>query len=149
MMRRSQRLKGVQQVAQRKEDQAADQFGVANRLLNDRQVKLVELQGYLVEYQQDLVTRGGRGVTAQQLRQLQRFLAQIEQAIVQQKQLVQAAETQRERQRKVWLEARAKREAMDRVIANALEQENFEVMRQEQKESDERGQRRREGVGFE
>ncbi|MBF0471553.1 MAG: flagellar export protein FliJ [Gammaproteobacteria bacterium] len=147
-MRRSKRLQPVLQIAERKEQEAMEVFGQGSRVLEEQKAKLQELHLYLQEYRQGLLQRGRAGVTGQQLRQLQQFIAQLEAAIREQQALIQVTEEQSALNRERWLDLRGKREAMEKVILRAREEEDMVQMKQEQKESDERAQLQRERSGF-
>src|SRR5690606_7264354 len=87
--RRGQRLAPVVDQATRAERDAARALGQAQQKLLQSENQLRELQRYLSEYQQQWLTSGRQGVTAQWMVNYQRFLGQLDTAIEQQQRSVE------------------------------------------------------------
>src|SRR5690606_41298959 len=87
--RRIQRLTPVVEQATRAERDAARALGQAQQKLLQSESQLRELQRYLSEYQQQWLTSGRQGGTAQWMVNYQRFLGQLDTAIEQQQRSVE------------------------------------------------------------
>lgn len=136
-------MEPVLRVAASREDKAAQEFGASRRQLDEHQRQLVQLQGYRREYQARLETSGATGITAARLLDTRRFLAQLDQAIVQQQQAVSNAARLCEQKRQLWLMTRQKSQAFIKAKERFETQESLADDRRDQKASDELAQRKR------
>ncbi len=136
MKKRSERMKPVLGVAERREQAAVERLGECQRRLAAHEQQLRELENYRLEYQQGIAAATRSGVTAARFQQLQRFMASLDAAIRQQQQLV--AQTRRECQgsRAHWSEQHSRMKALDSVVDKMRADEAREAGRREQKESD-------------
>jgi flagellar FliJ protein len=146
-MDKSKRMAPVVQVTESREEKAAREFGECQRQLTEQQNQLVQLKSYHLEYQRQLEVRGRAGMVVAQLLETQRFLAQLDKAIAQQQQLVEHTMRLCGQKRAVWLRARTRSEAVNKVVERMLGEEQRHAEKREQKESDDLAQRkRREGL---
>lgn len=142
MKKKSTRFKTVIKVAQSKEDKAAEILRDSQQNLQTQQQRLVELDNFFAEYSQNFVNNGNQqGFKAGLMVSYQSFLNKIKQAIEQQKKMVDIARHQVEEKRLLWLKSRNDKKLVDGVMDKYLLQEQQWLDKQEQKETDERGQR--------
>jgi len=142
-MRRSDRLEPVQKVVDDTERRLAEHFAASEKLLNGCEQKLNELTGYRDDYTTGFAQRAGKGMGARELVDYQAFMSRLNEAIAQQSDVVDRARADRDAVRKRWQEAAQRSKALTHVIENWEQQEQREVARREQIESDERAQRPR------
>jgi len=146
-MEKSKRMGPVVQVTESREEKAAREFGTCQRQLNEQQTQLEQLRGYYADYQRQLEARGRAGIVLAQVLETQRFLAQLEKAIAQQQQVVDQTARLCAQKRNLWLAARTRSEAVNKVVERIVAQEQRRADKREQKESDDLSQRkRREGL---
>lgn len=142
-MNRSQRMKPVQRVAERREETAAKELGDAQNYLKQQQERLTELRSYHAEYVRNFETLGSNGIGVVQFHQYQQFLASLGKAIEQQGRMVEQATQVCEQKRRQWQVARGKSKSLDKVVERMASEERYHEGRREQLESDEMAQHRR------
>jgi len=142
-MTKSERLKPVQRISESREQDAARALGDSNQSVQAQEQRLVELEQYRSEYHQYVHERGAAGLTAGKLQELQRFLNNLNQAIEQQKQVVEMARQERERMKASWQQAHGKHHALNKVVERYREDERLSANKREQKEIDEHAQGKR------
>ncbi|MET0658249.1 MAG: flagellar export protein FliJ [Steroidobacteraceae bacterium] len=142
-MTRSNRLQPVHAVVEDHERKIARKFAQAEHRLSDAQGKLQELERYHAEYARGFHQRAQGGIGAAGLRDYQVFLAKLNEAIKQQKSIVQRAEGEREVARQEWLKAAQRTKAVAHVMEKWLAEERRALDQREQRETDERAQRKR------
>jgi len=142
MRKKSQRFQAVIRVAQSKEDKAADLLRESQQHLQQQRQRLADLQNFLEEYSQGFIQSGNRGgFKAGLVTSYQSFLAKVDQAVKEQTRMVAVAEQLAEEKRQLWLLSRNDKKLVDGVMDKYLAQERQWQDKQEQKETDERGQR--------
>jgi len=139
----SKRFKPIQQLAERKERDAAAAFG---KTLRDREAalqRLQELQQYHGEYLQrfDAATRMGMG--GAQIQEYLAFIGKLEQAIAEQQRVLDQKQHVCDDSKQQWRGQYTRSRAMDTVLERMRADEQRERERREQAASDERNQRRR------
>ena len=142
-MKRSKRLQPVQNLAEQRRKNAEQQLGLAQQQLSAEQNKLVQLQTYLDDYQQDLLTTGRAGVTMEQLQRLQAFKQRLLDALAQQQRQIVFSEQLLGQAKSVWQAARGREQAMGSLIARTQNQEQQQEEKALQKQVDELTQSRR------
>ncbi|HKQ81844.1 MAG TPA: flagellar export protein FliJ [Steroidobacteraceae bacterium] len=147
-MPRSTRLQPVHAVVEDHERKIARKFAQAEHRLSEAQTKLKELDRYHAEYARGFHQRAQGGIGAAGLRDYQVFLAKLNEAIKQQKSIVQRAEGERELARQEWLKAAQRTKAIAHVMEKWLVEERRALERREQLETDERAQRNRRSDGI-
>jgi flagellar FliJ protein len=140
-MTRSQRIVPVQKVLDRKEKDRARELGAARTRLSTAESKLKDLEQYRLDYEQTFQKRAKAGQSVRALRDFQVFLARLEQAIQQQRQIVAATRTEVSGHSTHWQNAARQVKALDSVLERWLGEERRAQGRREQKEVDERAQR--------
>lgn len=135
-MKKSERIKPVQGVAEREEKKATDAFVCAQNNLRQAQHKLQELCDYRADYQQHAAP--GAGVlNLRQLQDTRAFLTKLNDVIAIQRSIVTQCETQLEAARSQWLSKRQKAHSLDRLAVEYRHQEQHATRRREQQHSDE------------
>jgi flagellar FliJ protein len=131
----------VQKVLDRKEKDRARELVDAQGRLSAAQAKLQDLEQYRKDYEQAFQQRAKAGQPVRALRDFQVFLARLEQAIQQQRQIVAAAEQEVSGHSTRWQSAARQVKAVDSVVDRWQGEERRAQDRREQKETDERAQR--------
>ncbi|WP_097460327.1 flagellar export protein FliJ [Mangrovitalea sediminis] len=137
MVKRSERLDIVLQLAQRKEDEALERMSGAQRVWQAETLRLGELTQYHVDYQNQIRSASRGQVSASQLQSWQHFVSRLADAIAQQQQRVAVALDHFEQLRAVWRETYERRRGMERHIEACRQQEQYEEGRREQRQLDE------------
>jgi flagellar FliJ protein len=142
-MKRADRLEPVQKIVDDNERRLAEHYAAAERLLHSSEQKLHELSGYRDDYTKGFAQRAGGGMGARDLVDYQAFMSRLNEAIKQQLQEVQRTRSECEAQRMRWQEAAQRAKALGNVITRWQQEEVHAADRRDQRDSDERGQRRR------
>ncbi len=140
-MNKSRRLKPVVDHAQRNEQEAARRLGEGNRYLQQQIKRLGDLQHYRLEYYQGFQERGRQGMSVTQMREFQRFMAQLDTAIEKQNEVIANARQRVEALRQVWFQKRNKKKMLDTVVDKYRLEEVRADERLEQRQNDEVAQR--------
>jgi flagellar FliJ protein len=141
-MKKSKRIRPIIRVAESREQKAATELGRAQAQLREQLNRLQDLINYQSEYRARYEQTGRQGVSIQTLHSFNRFLAQLETAIEQQKQAVTTAQDLVSSRRQNWFASRDKVKIYSNVADNYISAENKQEEQQEQKDSDERAQRK-------
>ena len=131
-MKKSQRLKVVLDLAQRKEDDAAAACEKIKIKLHHEQERLTELREYYQEYQQQFDANMHQ-IRPSDLINRRNFLNQLSLAQDSQRQTILNIESAYTLQKRVWRECYMKRQAMKDLISRYQEEESVENDRREQK----------------
>jgi len=141
-MQRAKRLEPVQQIVDDKQRRLAMSVAAFEKRVLEGEAKLLELQRYKGEYEQQFSQRAGRGMGATDLRDYQAFLARLSEAIKQQQALVARARAEHLAERVKWQEALKRSKALDHVVERWQAEERQMNDKRDQRESDERAQRK-------
>ncbi|MCG5499526.1 flagellar export protein FliJ [Ectothiorhodospira lacustris] len=141
-MNRSKRMEPVVQVADNRQQLAAQRLGQSQQALEDRMARLEELSSYRDEYAQRFESQSGAGMTGVSVRDYRLFLHRLNEAIEQQARMVAAARHELEMSRGRWVEASGKTKALNRVVEQFQQEERRAADRREQAEQDDRNGRR-------
>lgn len=139
-MTRSKRMQPVLRIAEMREQAAVKELGNAQRYLKEQEDRLAELQGYQAEYARNFQDLGSKGISAARFQELQRFMANLTQAIEQQQQMVHNAARACVQKKQLWQQAYGKSKSLDKVVERYSEQELYEQGQREQKAADEMAQ---------
>ena len=139
-MKRSDRMEPVQQVLEGTEQARARELGDGQKRLAEAEARLTELSTYHGEYLQAYRQRAEDGTSVTRLRDFQAFLARLEQAISQQRQVVTVARDAVAAQRRNWQGAARQVKAVESVVDRWRRDEAKAGERRDQKETDERAQ---------
>jgi flagellar FliJ protein len=141
VLNRAVRLAPVVDMAEKAEREAAMQMGKAQNQLRVVESKLADLEGYLQGYQQQWISEGKQGVSGQWLVNYQRFLAQLDTVIVQQRQTVLWHRTNLDKLREAWQQRYARLEGLRRLVQRYIDEARQAEDKREQKLLDELAQR--------
>lgn len=142
-MSRSDRLDLVQQVASRTERERAEQLAEAERKAIEAEQKLVALERYRNEYEQELAARGAAGVDISGVREFHAFLARLGEALVAQRQVLAGARAARDELLNSWREAAQRAQVVQTLADRWQDEARRDEDRRAQRESDELAQRKR------
>lgn len=140
-MTRVDRLDIVQQVAARNERERAERLAEAERNAIDAEQKLVALERYRNEYEEQLASRGAAGVEISGVREFHAFLARLGEALVAQRQVLAQARATRDTMLSSWREAAQRAQVVQKLANRWLSEERRDSDRRDQRESDELAQR--------
>jgi flagellar protein FliJ len=138
---RIRRLIPVLDMALEEERKAATVLGQCQKQLNEAQTRLRDLEYYCGEYAKGWAQRGGQGVGREWLMNYQRFMAQMEVALEQQRQTVSWNSQSIDKARESWRQRYQRLEAMRKLIEKYRQEAQARADRQEQKLLDELSQR--------
>lgn len=133
----SDRLKPVQDVAERREQSAAKLFGDAQRLLKDHESRLEQLHLFQREYRERFDSDLRGGLSAIRLQEYQAFMAKLDQAIQQQQAAVELGRQESRQKKQHWQQKHTRTQAIGKAMDRFAREENQARERLEQKESDE------------
>ena len=142
-MTRGDRLDVVQQVTSRTERERAERLAEAERNAIEAEQKLVALERYRNEYEEQLATRGAAGVDISGVREFQAFLARLGEALVAQRQVLADARAAREEMLNSWREAAQRAQVVQTLQERWQDEARRDEDRRDQRESDELAQRKR------
>ncbi|MEI6413603.1 MAG: flagellar export protein FliJ [Pseudomonadota bacterium] len=141
MPKPSVRIRPIQRIAEKKEENAARALGDAQRALQAAQTRLNDLKNYYEIYQRQFQAAAAVGISTTQLQGYFAFLSRLDEAIQQQHQAVQDSEAERQRQMEIWKGHHSYRQSIDHLVERLRHEEFKADERREQKESDEFGSR--------
>jgi len=144
MVKRTQRLEPVGRLARSQERDCARRLAGVQQRVADAEQRCAELERYRGEYQEAFRARAASGLQAQGLREFQVFIARLDEALGQQRQLVLRLRQEQQRERQEWQDAAVRSSVVGKVIEKARHEERLVEDRHVQRELDERGQRRGE-----
>lgn len=142
MVKRSQRLKIVLQMAQRHESEVLQRMQGVKTQLQAELKRLEEFESYREQYQQQLSEAASSRISTSQYVNYQRFIAQLGQVIEQQGQKITMLKQHLEKATSVWRLAHEKTRGMSEHIQSCHQSELREADAQEQKMLDEATQLR-------
>ena len=145
-MTRTKRLQPVQNVIENAEKRLAQSLAVHERRVLEAENKLQELTRYRGEYESQYTQRVGGGIGVLELRDYQAFLARLSDAMRQQLSVVQRLRAERDAERTRWQDAARRVKAIDHVVTTWQTEERKLADRREQRDTDERGQRKKPHV---
>ncbi len=140
-MKRSKRLEPVGTLAEETERQCSVELAALQARLLEAQRSCSELQRYLGEYQDMFQQRASAGIGVSGMRDYQTFIARLSEAVRQQQTAIDQLEAECARARVRWVEAAARKSAVQKAIANARTEDQIVEDRRSQNESDEHAQR--------
>ena len=141
---RSERLSVVLGLAERQKEAADRYLAESQQRLQHAETQLIQLQDYMLEYQQQFTQAGQRGLTTDQLRQHQAFIGRLEQAMRQQHETIRVARQQLEQVKQYWQSVYARYKGIQKLTDKAVYSEQAVRDKREQQAIDERSQRNRD-----
>lgn len=140
-MKQSKRLEPICDLNKRKEEEAAKELAKASQEVAAQKQRLIDLENYRNEYDKQFANAGGAGLTANQVRDYRRFLANLSAVVEQQRTAISNLELLFEEKKRQWLAARSRSKALDTVKVNYEKQEMHNEEKKLQNEIDDRGNR--------
>ena len=137
-MKKSQRLRPVQQLKQREERTQARKLAEIQSQLADSRRQLGELESYLQDYFSTVNNQQRMIHSATQLGQYQNFISKLKLAIEHQKEDIKQRESALKAQTKLWARSRSQLNSMDELIEKSRFQEAVEEEKKAQKQMDDR-----------
>lgn len=138
---RVRRMTPVLDLALEEEKKAAGMLGDCQKQLDEAAARLHDLEHYSGEYAKGWAQRGGEGVGREWLLNYQRFMAQMQTAIEQQRQTLGWHQQSLERARATWRERYQRVEALRKLIEKYRDEARARADKQEQKLLDDLTQR--------
>ena len=139
----SDRFKPIHQLASQKERKAAVELGESIKQRDSAQLRLAELEQYHKEYLERFADAARNGLNSNQIVEYQVFIGKLEDAIVEQRRIVQRVEQDCLQTRQQWQGRYTKAKAMESAIDRMRLAERRQDDRREQAESDDLSQRKR------
>jgi flagellar FliJ protein len=136
-MLRSQRLAVVLTLEERKEKAALEKMAEAQQNYESQRQQIENLERYQAEYREQIRSNQKGVVSVARLQGWQAFIAQLDQVIAQQQQLLVQAEDRLRACREEWQRAWEKRRGMEKYIETCRRQEQREQDSRDQKQMDE------------
>lgn len=137
----SRRLEIARQVLERNERRHAHALAQTERQVRDSEAKLAELESFRTDYLRDFSRRAGAGIAAGSARSYQAFLASVEAALREQKEIVARARASCAEELRKWRAAARRSAALDRIEQRQRSSERQRAERGEQSAADEQAQR--------
>lgn len=129
------RLNSVIRIAEDAEKKAFAELAKCREEIQVQEAKLEDLVSYRAEYHEQ-IRQTGEVTQPQQIQNRFSFLQQLETAISGQRDQITAWGDQESRLQKVWLEKRVRCRALNKATENRKEQHRKEMLRHEQKVTD-------------
>jgi flagellar export protein FliJ len=139
-MTRSQRIKTIVRLSEKKERTAAREFAAAQKILNDYKERLNQLQNYRQEYLVYLKP-GGQAQSIKLIRERQAFILQIDEGIRLLNEQIKIQETMNCHERDKWLKEKQQLDTMENIFERFHKTEQQIVVLREQNQMDEHSQR--------
>ena len=139
-MKKSERLKSIAKIAGYRESQAAREVQEAKLVLDERAMRLNQLQEYYREYAKKYENQGQAGFNIQQIQNFRKFLHNLQTVIEQQESLVRIAQRFVDDKTQLWVQARTEVKIYANVITNYQQEEQHREDNREQSASDEHAQ---------
>jgi flagellar FliJ protein len=130
-------LKFLLNRAQEESDSAVRHFAQAKKASASSAAKLALLSGYREDYRTQLGATVAQGMDSDRLRNFQRFIANVTQAIVQQQKEVERCKAATQRAESTWLEAQRQLQSFRALAERDVSRARLAEGRKQQKQSDE------------
>lgn len=137
-MKSSKKLRPVMRVAEQREQSAASRLGGSMRQLELQQKQLDELIAYRARSEQYYLAATQTGLSVAQVWDYQIFLARLDNAITQQRQIVMGSSQDKEASQANWQGARGHSKMINKVVETRQQAERRQIDSKEQRESDDR-----------
>jgi flagellar FliJ protein len=134
---RIKRLKFVLAMAEEKEKKDLQTWGQYQQRLVQEQEKLSQLEQYMLEYRTSLTSQQAVSIQGGQIQNTIAFIEQIKEASGHQESQINLVQQQAEGAKRVYLQARAKAEALRKLIEKLSQQLTAVAEKQDQKLMDE------------
>ncbi len=141
-MTASRRFRPVQQVTEQRERKAATALAERVRARQQAEAQLQSLRGYYQDYLRRFQEAARNGMDVARVREFQRFLDKLEQAIAEQQLAVQQAQAACDSAKGSWRQKHTRSRVMETVMERLHEEERRAEGKREQALTDEQNQRR-------
>ncbi|WP_213876031.1 flagellar export protein FliJ [Pseudomonas sp. dw_358] len=138
---RAARLAPVVEMAEKVERAAVQRLGHFQGQVRLAETKLMELERFRSDYQQQWINNGSKGVSGQWLMNYQRFLNQLETAVGQQQKSLAWHENNLKTARSAWQQAYARVEGLRKLVQRYIDEARMLEDKREQRLLDELSQR--------
>lgn len=138
--RKSERIKLLQRLAGQYEQIAARDLGRSTTNLLDQMERLEQLKMFRQEYTNQFRAAGQQGMDARSMMAFQNFLQQLDTAIAQQQQTVDAAQTDKQKKKTVWEDKHITTRVYDKTLERTIKKEQKNEDRLLQNAADDRAQ---------
>lgn len=139
----SDRFKPIHKIVSQKERKAAAALGQSIKQRDGAIQRLSELQQYHEEYLQRFASAARNGLPSNQIVEYQVFIAKLETAIEQQKEIVSRSQQDFASSKQDWRGRYSKTKAMENAIDRMRSAERKDQEKKEQADADDRPQRKR------
>jgi flagellar FliJ protein len=136
-MKRSERLSVVIELAAKATEEALLKVSQANAVWVQDKQQLADLNQYKGEYLAKLRDGNQAIMSGQKVMEFRAFLGQLDQAIIAQEHQIARSLGYLQQRQQTWRQVRIKEQAMQSLIERYQQEENQQLFRQEQNESDE------------
>ena len=143
-MKKSKRLSVLIKIEESKEREEARKWSEYVKVVQDNKKKLMDLEGYLEEYQVRFKDLTRQGAEAGKIRANYAFISQLNTAISQQKQAVRELESIADEYRDNWLQAKQRVEILENTISKFRDDELRHEQKVEQLLADELARRKQQ-----
>ncbi len=137
-MKKSKRLSKIALLTGHQERQAAEGVGEAKNVVDERSLRLSELEHYRDEYIANFQSKVGGVLNVNQLKDYRAFTTRLNSAVEQQGQLLEQSQNILEEKKRAWFVVRNKYQSLEKIAEQSRDAEQLDANRQEQKESDAR-----------
>jgi flagellar FliJ protein len=144
-MNRLKKMQPILELAERKQTDAVQRFGMGQQKLAAARSNLQHLQGYRENYSSRFQDSGQQGMSMQQLTEYRAFLSKINKAVADQERAVTLAEAELENLRANWEDAHRHLLGIQKVVEKLTQAEIAKEQKREQLEQDDRAGNRRSG----
>ena len=145
---RAARLAPVVEMAEKTEKTAAQRLGHFQGQVRLAEAKLQELEQFRLNYQEQWITAGSKGVSGQWLLNYQRFLNQLETAVGQQRRSLAWHQNNLNNARETWQKAFARVEGLRKLVQRYIQEARLAEDKREQRLLDELSQRLPRSDGY-
>jgi flagellar FliJ protein len=138
--RKSERIKLLQKLAGQYEQLAARDLGRSTSNLLEQMERLEQLKKFRLEYTHQFRAAGQQGMDARSMMAFQNFLKQLDTAIAQQQQTVDAAHGDKQQKKTHWENKHITTNVYDKTLQRTLKKEQKQEDRKLQNAADEHAQ---------
>ena len=137
-LKRSQRMQKLVDIETQKNQPVVAKLKADQVALQQQEQALRNLLTYREEYTEKFKARGNAGVSAFKIQDFYCFLQKLDDAIVQQRQVLENLVQQLEHSRSAWQQAHQRIEALQQVTDQSDQQEKTQARKQSQRQLEER-----------
>ncbi|RAU16569.1 flagellar export protein FliJ [Nitrincola tibetensis] len=138
--KKSDRLALVHDLAVKKREKADQYLAESRQRMMQAETQLQQLESYLREYQEQFTQSGKQGFSSSQIVSHQAFISRLQHAVRQQYQTLYLARDQYEQVLKHWQHSYAQAKGLEKLHDKALDVEQVQRDKKEQRQIDERSQ---------